>query len=252
MPGIKLGDFGFGHSSYTHKAGDPCELFKACIGLTLLASFLLFATFGPFVYLANVERDYHLDIGVLDEAFENARDTTSARVNASLDNELVFVTAPHPTLVVDPPEDPLFHVRAKPEYPKLQRLTEYCQWQETSTSSTTEIGKDDNGNAIYRTDYYYTYHKTWRSYQVNSLLFHTWTSYHNPTRDPAPSHNFYPLDSRGSNIALDKVEGQASLFMDSRDVDDALEMPIDVALDSEMVKTLGEDAKAQGFSEVRA
>eukprot|EP00401_Gymnodinium_catenatum_P051529 CAMPEP_0117550206 /NCGR_PEP_ID=MMETSP0784-20121206/48561_1 /TAXON_ID=39447 /ORGANISM="" /LENGTH=391 /DNA_ID=CAMNT_0005347217 /DNA_START=58 /DNA_END=1234 /DNA_ORIENTATION=+ len=63
----------------------------------------------------------------------------------------------------------------------LSRNTEYCQWEEASTTKT------DAQNRTY-TEYYYI--KRWRDHRIPSLHFDQPAAHHNPLRDPFPSHVF--------------------------------------------------------------
>lgn len=60
----------------------------------------------------------------------------------------------------------------------MERVTEYCQWEQHYTES-----KDDEGDTL-RT-YYYV--KLWRTRPIISVLFDQPFHHHNPQRDPAPS-----------------------------------------------------------------
>jgi len=80
---------------------------------------------------------------------------------------------------------------------KLQRYTEYCQWQEFTTR-TCQTCKDSDGNdeeCSCRDEYSYT--KAWRNARINSLGFDQAAYHHNPQRDPFPSDEFTSSDMRG-------------------------------------------------------
>lgn len=76
----------------------------------------------------------------------------------------------------------------------MRRKTEYCQWIEVPHTHTRVVGHEcEPGSdpcrevAITETYTTFSYHKGWRSYLVNSMLFDATVTYHNPQRDPFPS-----------------------------------------------------------------
>jgi len=75
---------------------------------------------------------------------------------------------------------------------RLQRHTEYCQWQEHHHDECDKCpdGEDEQGKTKYRDcncRRTFTYTKTWRTHRINSLLFDQPGAHHNPQRDPFPS-----------------------------------------------------------------
>lgn len=85
----------------------------------------------------------------------------------------------------------------------LNRVTEYCQWQEHSNDkcetcyrdveSTGKDGKTEVERESYQCncvrEYYYI--KSWQPYRINSFLFDQPAAHYNPQRDPFPSTSIY-------------------------------------------------------------
>lgn len=94
--------------------------------------------------------------------------------------------------------DPAFHVLV-PGATRLNRNTEYCQWQEVATEQCetcqrTVTAKDGSTTTeSYSCNCYtsYTYVKGWRSHLIPSLHFDQPAAHHNPMRDPFPSQSFF-------------------------------------------------------------
>ena len=115
----------------------------------------------------------------------------------------------------------------------LDRNTEYCQWQESSTETCQTCHREENGKSVdYSCNCATTYHyvKTWRSQRINSLLFDQVVSilscvqmkylntalarslalacprqpgaHYNPQRDPYPSTTFASTDARIGGVPL--------------------------------------------------
>jgi hypothetical protein len=102
------------------------------------------------------------------------------------------------------------------------------------------------GDEIYETIVSYTYHKSWRSHQINSLRFDNPAAYHNPTRDPAPSREFSfnnLIDISGGSL------GAAGLRVRADDIKSALTSWQPVYLTKKNTENLTQAALADGFSE---
>ena len=67
---------------------------------------------------------------------------------------------------------------------KLERFTEYCQWQEFRNEKCDTCGDEDSGTYECNCVTEITYVKGWRSHRVNSLIFDQPAAHHNPQRDP--------------------------------------------------------------------
>jgi len=150
-------------------------------------------------------------------------------------NSLVYASTDirFPPLATGPPPlDPFFGVCAEDtSVVAMQRVTEYCQWQEFEHRNRKRVGKDPDyctkksvdpedtacsrescsysressctsskccswqiGDDIFETEISYSYLKGWHSYRINSLIFDNPAAFHNPQRDPAPSSEFYSSD----------------------------------------------------------
>eukprot|EP00035_Acanthoeca_spectabilis_P039917 m.65865 g.65865 ORF g.65865 m.65865 type:complete len:458 (+) comp9789_c0_seq3:87-1460(+) len=86
---------------------------------------------------------------------------------------------------------------------KLDRQTEYCQWQEWSSESC-ETCRGENDQE-YKCNCVTTYHydKGWRSHRIISLGFDQPVNHHNPQRDPYPSTSITATDVQTANVRLE-------------------------------------------------
>eukprot|EP01065_Artemidia_motanka_P014003 TRINITY_DN1792_c0_g1_i2.p2 TRINITY_DN1792_c0_g1~~TRINITY_DN1792_c0_g1_i2.p2 ORF type:complete len:462 (+),score=120.15 TRINITY_DN1792_c0_g1_i2:65-1450(+) len=105
----------------------------------------------------------------------------------------------------------------------LRRHTEYCQWQEHSTTTCQRCadGTDRNGNTKYRDcncvrQYHYTL--GWRSHRIQSLIFDQPAAHHNPQRDPFPSRTIVSKDAAlsPSGVGLVPILGEGRLLASSQ------------------------------------
>jgi hypothetical protein len=64
----------------------------------------------------------------------------------------------------------------------LERVTEYCQWDESYIDQETR-DRDGNLISVHRT---YIYTKGWHSFRIPSVIFAQPFGHHNPLRDPFP------------------------------------------------------------------
>ncbi|KAL3900973.1 MAG: hypothetical protein SGCHY_000957 [Lobulomycetales sp.] len=72
---------------------------------------------------------------------------------------------------------------------RVQRNTEYCQWQEHSTSHVVQSADEETGQEeIVQVTYYYT--KGWTNAPILSLFYDQPAAHHNPQFDPVPSASF--------------------------------------------------------------
>lgn len=239
---MKFGDFGTGGRSYSRiwvggngGSGDDKACHAFCIVLLALIAFG-----GLFI----TEKNFHMDIGVLDEAYENAHVLKSTEVAPENEHHLVFVTSPHPTLIGSSPQDPLLGFQAPQGYALLSRVAEYCQWEEIRHSTTTRIGTDRQDNPIYRTDVSFSYYKGWRGYQIASYLFDNPVAYHNPARDPAPSRAVFAGDVDLAGVGDDASPGAGeSLRMSSENLGEALEAAVVLPLTNKNAASLPPEAE---------
>lgn len=96
-----------------------------------------------------------------------------------------------------------FLLKFGPKTLQLQRVTEYCQWHETSHDRcqrcTREVRRSDGRKETKSYDCHcvrqYHYLKTWSSHRVTSLFFDQPGAHHNPQRDPYPSKLFVSEDT---------------------------------------------------------
>ncbi|KAI8619353.1 hypothetical protein BC830DRAFT_1104577 [Chytriomyces sp. MP71] len=106
--------------------------------------------------------------------------------NVTPRNSLVFASGHELTVV--PVVDPGFSLQFDGAI-RVRRNTEYCQWQEFSTSETVkETDSDGREQTTTFTTYYYN--KGWYPHLINSFLFDQPAAHHNPMRDPFPTHTF--------------------------------------------------------------
>jgi len=87
----------------------------------------------------------------------------------------------------------------------LDRVTEYCQWDEHQTRSCQTChrkvdGKEESYSCNCVTKYHYT--KGWRSHRISSLTFDQPAAHNNPMRDPYPSHRFVAQDASIGSIKM--------------------------------------------------
>jgi hypothetical protein len=92
-------------------------------------------------------------------------------------SHVVHLTSSDPVVPSTTLRDPDFGISA-PGAVKLSREVEYCQWIETSSSTTNDDGD---------TEVTYYYHKEWVSHHVPSLFFDQPAAHFNPPRDPYPA-----------------------------------------------------------------
>eukprot|EP00339_Tiarina_fusa_P001890 CAMPEP_0117060932 /NCGR_PEP_ID=MMETSP0472-20121206/42391_1 /TAXON_ID=693140 ORGANISM="Tiarina fusus, Strain LIS" /NCGR_SAMPLE_ID=MMETSP0472 /ASSEMBLY_ACC=CAM_ASM_000603 /LENGTH=309 /DNA_ID=CAMNT_0004779353 /DNA_START=332 /DNA_END=1264 /DNA_ORIENTATION=+ len=79
----------------------------------------------------------------------------------------------------------------------MKRNTEYCQWFEHYTETTTRHGDEEE---TVRT-YYYT--KGWYSHRIPSFLFDQPFGHNNPQRDPYPSHHWQAESASFGDYTID-------------------------------------------------
>jgi hypothetical protein len=86
-----------------------------------------------------------------------------------------------------------------PQAVKLERQTEYCQWQESSSTNceTCTRRNSDGEDEEYDCNCVQTFHyvKMWRSHRILSTFFDQPANHHNPQRDPYPSSSFVSTDT---------------------------------------------------------
>ncbi|KAH3760562.1 Transmembrane protein 43-like [Pelomyxa schiedti] len=126
------------------------------------------------------EKRYH-DAEVAFATLEPVDVTTSDMTMLSLyEGQLVHFSSSN-LHILNTVEDPEFGITFPGSF-QAKRHTEYCQWVETS-STTTE--KDRDGNEVKTTTYYYT--KSWVYRPINSYLFDQPFAHFNPQDDPFPT-----------------------------------------------------------------
>ena len=88
---------------------------------------------------------------------------------------------------------------AIPQALKMERRTEYCQWEQLFTDKCDtcqregEDGKRESYNCNCRRDYWYI--KSWKSHRIISLGFDQPAAHWNPQDDPYPSTAFFADDA---------------------------------------------------------
>ena len=111
----------------------------------------------------------------------------------------VIYTTTNITSVV-PVLDPDFNINF--DALKVERRTEYCQWSETYTDTTT---KDDQGIESTVRSYYYS--KGWQSHITSSIFFDQPAAHWNPFYDPYPSQvSFSPKVTLNDNRNISVFE----------------------------------------------
>jgi len=120
-------------------------------------------------------------------AFEAVEDKVVSAEPASLvrDHDLVHASGTYSSVV----GDPAFGISLDHAI-KLNRHTQYCQWQEYSrtkcdTCTRKRKGKTERYDCNCRETYHYV--KAWRNHRVSSFIFKQPANHHNPQRDPFPS-----------------------------------------------------------------
>lgn len=139
-----------------------------CLGTTLFALILIGIASG----WITAERTYRNII----ESFAEVKDKVVA-LNEAKNHQIVHFQAANFDANVS---DLAFGVELHGAL-KLSRQTEYCQWEEISTT-----GEDDQN----RTYTEYSYEKRWRGNRISSRFFDQSAAHHNPQRDPFPSETF--------------------------------------------------------------
>jgi hypothetical protein len=111
------------------------------------------------------------------------------------EGRLVYVNSTSPVVPTTPPVDVDFNLRF-PAGVRVQRSTEYCQWQEFSHES-----EDEDGNKA-RT---YSYILGWHSMPIPSFYFDQPFAHNNPQRDPAPATEWVADAAKMGSFTLDKT-----------------------------------------------
>jgi Transmembrane protein 43 len=70
---------------------------------------------------------------------------------------------------------------------QLNRITEYCQWEELQSTRCSECTDSDGNTYDCNCVTTYSYVKGWRSFRTPSVLFNRPAAHWNPQRDPFPS-----------------------------------------------------------------
>ena len=222
--GVKVGDFGTGGRVYSSDYAVPRgQGSGGCTPQTFGISSCL-CTLLPLLALIVTERTLFLSAGCIEEASEQAVRCDSPYSVSENEGSLIFVTTDPeypPQLKGEPPTDIFFNYPVPATHGIARRVTEYCQWAEMRHSQRKKTGRtNQKGEDIYTQEVWYTYHKSWRSQQINSLFFDNPAAYHNPTRDPAPSKTL--LSARGIDLS-GKASSLAGLSISSQDMSPAMQ-----------------------------
>jgi hypothetical protein len=250
--GFKVGDFGVGGRRYvvrsTRSRGAKSQDLNTIRGCGSCFAIIMFFF---------IERWLNLTLGTFGEASLAISYGDNAKLDMSNEDKIVHATSARdypPYLTGPPPSDDAFGISARDGDAVLKRVTEYCQWMEIQHSKQVKVGKEPDycsssyssdescdrvscsslsygscsrsnccrwteGNDIYETEYWYTYHKGWRSHRINSLLFDSPAAYFNPQRDPFPSQEIWA----NGDVDITGKDREGEILVQPKDIQKVLE-----------------------------